>query len=553
MYKYMMMGLVIVGVLFGSQEVSTGEGKMVTGSWITPDKNQIPDEETGNYGSTIPVNPVFDWAENSPYMPDLPLEDNGNGGGGGNIEWGTDRLVFSGPNLTLGWLSIDHNENGDLYVTILKKTPGSGSVDTIYHYYSSDGIVWVPFVRINPSPNIFGDTILKQEVLVGTGSNPWIYTFFLSKKVGTPNSGGIYMRRVRADSSAYNWITIAVPGDSIFDFAVDRDNNGNLYLVYRKLVGSDYNIYRTRSLDEGATWSSPVLVGSGNRRDPEVACGNEDYFYIAYVVDDTILRIGRYINFSSPVFRDVQTEGEPEYTPSIAASRISPGASQTAWVLYRHYHPSANVYDIHYAYTTNGGSSWTSGEPWPPTNIPHNTWLMHHPWIIVAHDYSFDVASAVVSVPETYDSLVYAWADASNPSNWLDRQVLNDHDLTAEYGAKIDISPKIGIWDIAIYRQWGTGKVWADFWANVNAKENLRILYSSPYSVSFDNGFVIIKFSLPYGKNLKINLYSVSGRNLKSIEKYFDSGNHTYRISLPKTGVYFLKIDDRTAKVITVR
>ncbi len=549
--KYLIAGMMIIGAgkYLGSQSITTGEGILQTGPWVHPQPDQVPEDEIYPSGTIIPVNTVFDWAENSPPSPYRENLDTGNSGNG-ELKWGNDIQIHSGGTLTFGWLSMDHAQNGELFVTILKHEPGTA--DTIYHYGSLDnGVTWIPHYAMYPSPSIYGDTILQQEVIIGPGTNPWIYTFFHAKRTGQTNSGGIYLRRMRADSSTWDWITIATPGDSIGHFGVDRDLNGNLYLVYMKQYSGGWHIYRTRSQDEGLTWDGPNTVSSGDRNWPQIASGAENKQYIVYEADNELIRVGAYQNWSPGPFTDIESgDGEYEFQPTVAASRTQPAASQTAWIIYANDH-NPNI-DIHYTYTTDGGSSWAAGTPWPPTNIGHDVWDMHHPWVHVSYDYSADINSAIVSVPSTsWDSIVFAWAFSSNPSTWNDRGVYNDYRATGEYGARLDITSGMGGTGI-VYRQWGSGNVWFDYWWNIGVEElgKVKALYS--YNVIPTRGGALIKFTLPHGKMTRINVYSPSGRNLKSIEKYFDSGVNTYRVSL-KTGIYFIKIDNQTAKIVTVK
>lgn len=517
--------------------------------WLHPDNTQIPEDEIGNRGIILP--PVEQTVDMAKISPPSTLERDMDTGQSqdGQIMWGTDQLVHSGGALTFGWLSMDHAENGELFVTTLKHQ--GGTADTIYHYGSMDGNTWTAFHHMYPAPSTYGDTILQQEVIVGPGTNPWIYTFFHSKRTGQVNTGGIYLRRMRADSTTWDWITIATPGDSIGHFGVDRDLNGVLYLVYMKQTSTGWRIYRTRSQDEGMTWDGPYTVSSGDRNWPQIASGAENKQYIVYEADGELIRVGAYQNWSPGTFTDIESgDGEYEFQATVAASRQQPAASQTAWIIYANDH-NPNI-DIHYTYTQDGGSTWASGTPWPPTNSTHDVWEMHHPWVVVSYDYSIDLNSVVVSVPSTtWDSVVFAWASSSDPSTWNDRGVHNDYRVTGEYGARVDLTSGIGGAGI-VYREFASGEVWFDYWWNTDVKELGKPHILSSYNVTPVKGGALLKFTLPYGKMTKINIYSPSGRNLKSIEKYFGSGLNTYRVSL-KTGIYFIRIDDQTAKIVTVK
>ncbi|MEO0262193.1 MAG: hypothetical protein ABIM62_00520 [candidate division WOR-3 bacterium] len=116
---------------------------------------------------------------------------------------------------------------------------------------------------------------------------------------------------------------------------------------------------------------------------------------------------------------------------------------------------------------------------------------------------------------------------------------------------KIDLNIHLGGTTV-LYRQYESGNVWFDYWWNVGVKEIGKNVPPN-YSIFSKNGYAILKFNLPYGKNLKIDIYSSSGRDINRIERYFSAGNHTLKIDLPGKGVYFFKLPDRTEKVINIK
>ncbi|MEO0267479.1 MAG: hypothetical protein ABIM36_05000 [candidate division WOR-3 bacterium] len=543
--KYLIIGIIIAGINSLGAESYLYPDNPIKGPWLYEVQNQIPEEEIAPHGNAIQDNSIPDISATVSVPWIERKEENGNSGG--EIEWGTDRLVRSGSS-NLWWISLSHSAdmtNKRNYAAVLRYVAGSGR-DTIFHYYSTDGIIWTSWLPIwYPD----GNEVWQVEVLVGRGTNPWIYTFARSTVSDTPNSGALILRRWRADGSTGNWIWIATPGDSIGRFAVDMDENEVLYVAYLKRAGATtWNLYRTRSTDQGLTWETPILVSSGNRKDPEIGVGAPSgYAYISYVLDDTIIRIGRYINWSNPTFTDIETDGDPEFTPSIAASRSA--STLTAWCLYRHYHSNTNMYDIHYAYTTNGGSNWTYGV-WPPMNYPYGN--VRYPWIETAFDYPYNICVALGTTYQSqFDSIITVWAYASAPNSWQGRAVINEHDATGEMPNKIDLNDVLGGTTV-LYRQYGSGNVWFDYWWNVGIKEIGKNV-SSSYSIFSKNGYAILKFNLPYGRNLKIDIYSSSGRDINRIERYFSAGNHTLKIDLPGKGVYFFKLPDRTEKVINIK
>ncbi len=542
--KYLIIGIILAEINSLGAESYLYPDNSIKGPWLYEVQNQIPEDEIAPRGNVIQDNSIPDISAIIS-VPWIEREEK-NGNSGGEIEWGTDRLVRSGsPNLR--WISLSHSAdmtNKTNYAVGVRFVTGSG-IDTIFCYASDDGKIWNLWTSIVPPQN----EVRKAEVLVGRGQNPWVYVFYVDYGYQQANSGAFRLLKRKADGSSVNFIVIAAPGDSIEDFAVDMDENEVLYVAYlRRLDATTWRIYRTRSTDQGSTWETPISVSTGNRNNPEIGVGAPNgYVYISYVVDDTIIRIGSYINWSNPTFTDIETDGDPEFTPSIAASRSA--STLTAWCLYRHYHSNTNMYDIHYAYTTDGGSNWTYGV-WPPMNYPYGN--VRYPWIETAFDYPYNICVALGTTYQSqFDSIITVWAYASTPNSWQGRAVINEHDATGEMPNKIDLNNYLGGTTV-LYRQYGSGNVWFDWWWNTGVKEIAKNVPLS-YSIFSQNGYAILKFNLPYGKNLKIDIYSSSGRDINRIERYFSAGNHTLKIDLPGKGVYFFKLPDRTEKVINIK
>lgn len=148
--------------------------------------------------------------------------------------------------------------NKRTYVTILRRI--SDVDDTVLHYYSDDGLNWSEWYHVHYPA---GDEIWQTEVLIGRGTNPWIYTFMRSKVQGSAGSGALILRRGKADASTWDWIYIAQPGDSIRRFAVDMDENEVLYLAYERILPSgDIRIYAVMSImptpQMGGSWTYSV-------------------------------------------------------------------------------------------------------------------------------------------------------------------------------------------------------------------------------------------------------------------------------------------------------
>ncbi|MDD5572936.1 MAG: hypothetical protein PHQ71_04100 [Candidatus Hydrothermia bacterium] len=521
--------------------------EMVDAPWLHLAGSQTPIEEMYEIKAGVQDLSIVDISETVPVNCERKGEEN-EGGGNGRILWGTDVLVSSGSS-SVYWISHAHSADMSSkrnYAAVLSHYSGS-IYDTVSHYRSDNGLGWTLWA---PIYHPYGNEVWQVEVLVGRGANPWIYTFTRSTNAGTPNSGALGLRRMRDDLSEVNWAQIALPGDSIGNFAVDMDEDEVLYIIYeRELPSGGTGIYATSSTDQGLTWETPIFVDRGVRRNPDIAIGKDNYLYVAYVVNDSIVRVGRCNNgiYGLWVFQDIETDGDEEYNPIIAASRMQTPPSQTAWVLYRHFHSSSSVYDVHYGYTVDGGVSWIYGV-WPPMNYAYGN--VRYPRVATSIDYPYDLCAALGTSLGSYDSVVTAWAYASDPTSWHNRQVVNDYDATGSFPNSIDLNYARG-GSTVLYRQYGSGNVWFDFWFNVGVNDAIPRDFSNTIISSTNK--VRVKFSLPNAGSVDLSLYNISGQRLNSMDMLCNAGWNFVDLDLPSSGVFFLTVGDNTIRIIVAR
>jgi len=119
---------------------------------------------------------------------------------GGSVDWWNDFLVRNGSLPTFGKLSIDHAENGDVFVALLN--PASRPTDTVFCYRSTDaGRTWALSQYIIGTGS--GATDLTDcEVRVGPGTNPFVYLYAVYDS-GT--IAGLWVRGMRVDGSGALW------------------------------------------------------------------------------------------------------------------------------------------------------------------------------------------------------------------------------------------------------------------------------------------------------------------------------------------------------------
>ncbi len=463
------------------------------------------------------------------------------------LRWGNDVLVMSYGVPTLGKLSTDQDEqNGDIYVSLL--IPKSGIDDSLYVYRSQDGGSSWSFFTLITSNATYG-SIVDQEILVGSdgvgADSSLIYVFFVYDSAST--DGGIWVRRLRP-TGHINWIQIIQDGDSIENISVDRniEDPQHIFLAWSN---TDESIDMESSSDYGLTWGNHRNV-AGNARNVSVCAGGDGYVYIAYQYQDTTdIEVGRYTNnliTPSINFEIIQSNIYGNFTPSVAAARTTPGSSQVAWVMYRQMNNIGNA-SIRYSTTTDGGATWASGIPWPPTNVAHATWDMKYPYARVSYNES-SVVRVVTTVPESGpDSVVYAFAAGATPTTWSGRGVYNDYGITTEFGPRVDYSSDIS-GGYLVYRQIGSPNIWIDAWNFTSGiddgnTDNLTGVNLVPNPTT---GTAILSYNIKNAGNVRISLLDVSGRLIENLlNESKAAGGHS--LSIDKTnlpsGIYFIKIN----------
>jgi hypothetical protein len=496
------------------------------------------------YGSTPAQGEVtdgVDWAAISPPGMEVPDHDI-NSHRNNHPDFGDDVLVMEHGTPTFGHVSTDQDElTGDIYVSLL--VPKSGIDDSAYTYKSTDGgNNWTQFaVQVGGSST---GGIANHKVLCGNdGTGGLVYSF--CHYDGSGSVGGIWVARYRSTGTFLGWTQITVAGDTINTFDVDRNiEDPEHYFLVTHAQTTD--IRALSSSDYCENWGNATYISGSGSDWPSVAAGGGGYVYFAYPYGDTTgIRCGRHnsnLSGGSWNFEDIDSGAEGDFTPSIAAARTTPGSSQVAWVLYRHNH-NPN-YDIHVAQTTDGGASWSAGDPWPVTNISHNTWEMRWPYIRVS--YNSSLLRALATVPESpTDSLVYAFSRNTSPTTWEDRGVHNDHRITGEFGGKVDYSSDCSGGYI-VYREFAAEQVWFDAW-NFTGVAETRTSAIGSVSLAPNPVSTVAQLSYAISKDglVEITLYDASGRTVETlVSENQSTGTYTHTINSGNlsSGIYFVEV-----------
>ena len=383
----------------------------------------------------------------------------------------------------------------------------------------------------------------------GPGDTMWVY--FLE----TTSGGGLRIRRTRPSDFAYRWKVIDTT-TTIVRVALDRnvENPEHLFCVWEE---SDGDIRAMSSTDAGATWANPACITS-NGRGVSIAAGGDGYGYVAYMddTDSTYYRVARFdSNLVSPtwVFNTVDSASDQRFREvAIAADRTAPGESQVAVALATcRYTGNGNI-GPRCSWTLNGGTSW-SWSLWPVTDQAHATWLAHSPRI--RRSYDSPSFRAIVSMPETttaWDTIVYAYTTAGDPTSWAGRGTYNDHRNTDEASHDLGYS-SLDTGGFITYRQYGASNVWFD------GSNNYTGIGARPTPV-LPRGVTAVfggeaNLTLPKRSRVNASVYDQGGRLVRElINGTLEAGRHRLNPGVIG-GVCFLRVtvDGRVETVKLVR
>ncbi len=467
-------------------------------------------------------------------------------------DWGNDILIGAPEYNIVGRISVDNDvTTGDIYVCMYNRDATVN--DTAHVWRSTDGgRTWNSLTPVIGTAGM--GNLVDAQLLVGTGpgDTTWFYLFSAS------DTSGLRVRRMTPDQTRFNWVTIS-PETSIVRVSVDRniENPQHLFVAWTERDG---DIRMMSSTNGGMTWANAYYVASG-RRAASMAAGGDGYLYLAYLddTDSTYYRAARITNNliqPSATFATVDSNTVHRFREvAIAADRTAPGTSQAAIILNTVRYTTNNNVAPRYAWTTTGGTAWSAGV-WPVTNQPRSTWWALFPRI--RRSYDSELFRAIVSMRETtttWDTIVYAYARGSNPTNWLDRGTYNDHRNTGEVSHDVGQSNRSGGGFFA-YRQYGRPEVWFDGYSLTGVSSSLPTHSNRSTTATFSDH---VSLTLPIRANVSATLYYQDGRLAQELYNgLLEAGAH--RLKLPAglaPGIYFLRaeVNGRTelTKVVHIR
>ncbi len=432
--------------------------------------------------------------------------------------WGTDILVRSGFS-GLTDLAMDVDNSGRVYVAVFLNH--STENDSIEIWQSPDGgYTWTHLYSLYEPASDGG--MNEIDLVVGNGSNPYIYTFIVYDNEGPDNDAGIWLNKRRVDGSGNVWMRLT--SDTTDEHLTASINSSEVLMIgYRK---SGNRIYVMYSTDSASTWDTSY-VSLGNRNWPSVHITDDGYGLITYTADDTIIRVGVYSNnFNSISFQDINPSCD-----NLRHTSITGDGSGNFMVVWSNYHSSSNVWDVHYAYSTDHGATWSTA-PFPPMNFSYGDRDAIYPSV----DYNVGFRFVTTLIGSTYDTVYYAYSSTVN--GWSSSNTtINDYDATTVMGAQVARTSNAG-GGIVVYRQYGSGNVWIDGYSYTASDETKP---TDNVSIRIEGSMLRIINRTTNPADIKV--FSSSG---KLITRTTISSEGTIR--MPHSGIYHLEINDGTSR-----
>ena len=261
---------------------------------------------------------------------------------------------------------------GVLYVAVQNNTNGQ-----VYIYVSTNGgQSWTYWFWLTTG----GDTSRHPSIAYAEKSSTEKFVY-VAMEGTTSTSKWVDVFRVNTVDTT--WIGETVDSTVITSYDIypeictdypDYDSNHSVYVTYALSAIDYYPVYFSRSTNFDDTWSTPTNITGGSENSawetrPDIAFGtsNNDLFVVFekpawtgstwetrnWVTQSTDM--GN--SWGTPVSLAVSTYSGKEYHPRVSAAR----GNNSVLVAYTRDYLNSGDLEINYAYTTDGGTSWTKG------------------------------------------------------------------------------------------------------------------------------------------------------------------------------------------------
>jgi hypothetical protein len=479
--------------------------------------------------------------------------------------WGTDRLIYPGE---FRDFACDYDTNGTMYVAL------STSDSVIRLYRSTDhGMTWTQYQAWYHTPK---DYYTKVGLVVTQGDSGFIHIYMRHRN----NGGDLYYIRVSKTSpSSFIAGNIGALADTIDDFSICEDYWNPSYYLYclyaNEHRSGSANAKYLRSLNYGRTWVD--TTNWGNAWDPSISFVSNSYLLTAQRLPPSVSITGfriyfeRNTSWGNPTAWGstigVAADSFGAWDPCVAATNTQPDSAATVWIIFTHDYNNSGDYDMDYAYSANGGRTFTTGQhlSWSGAYDEQFGNIRHYR--IYPNSY-VNACYTGINTTGTVSNVSWTYANGPTPTTWSTATIINDAMASTSVGGMLVYSPHApGSGGGVIYPRFGPDSLCFDAnWMGVeeqpptNQNNNIVAVYPNPFANNITIGYQIANPT-----KVSLVVYDISGREVKSLINE-NANKGYYKITwngqdnannFVTNGIYFLRVktdkENRTTKLILTK
>jgi hypothetical protein len=501
--------------------------------------------------------------------------------------WGNDVLIA--PGTVSGGISVTYDSSGNMYAARCSTYNDTARYSVRIYRSTDDGYTWQPF-KFFISAGGYSFFYPKLLVCQKADSN-YLYLLYWRSDL----NGRVRLGRWKLDGAGSpSWYDVVSGGPDIaitYFSACSNLNGDTLFVAYEEdVVGDPYpNIRFIISTNYGTTWSSDTQVDMDGAQ-PDIAYGADGRLFLAVqdIDPEHDIQLWFSTNYGAGwVDKGMLTgAGADESYPKVGALHTSPANTARIWVVYNHHVSSTNK-DLMYAYSTDGGSTWSPNQVIANSGdydeMATDLEVYRTPSCNVV-DLCYLKSTVDKAPPLTYD-IYYTWAYSSSPQFHSPPEKMNDtYSYSASDGREVCqvIFQSGGLPGVvyagvhllkngAGYLYDGAWNLYYDYynWVDVE-EENPEKELPSEFSLSanYPNPFnpeTKIAYSIPRRCRVKLEVFNILGQKIRTLVDEEQSAGKREVTWNGKdendnevaSGVYFYKLQAKdlvqTKKMVLIR
>jgi hypothetical protein len=472
------------------------------------------------------------------------------------LRWADDKLIYTGRVNANSWVVETGIEDAAIDVDYFTGNTLRAVVacpDTTVRMFRSDdnGQTWSKI----DSLDLRFDNGTQPRIVHGTDST---YHFFIRALEGR---GRIYTEAFRTSDDSY---IIGTGGyisgsDSVKSYSVCTDRRSNhdysIFVAYQRGEGGagEDDIYLTQTSDQGQTWSTPSFVRAGGAMYPDIAYGNDQTLYVAFLQkyagnDTTEIMVRKSPNFGATWYASVPIASDtfPKMAPQIVAAYDGSGKVWTIWS-FKNLNNPYNDWELLYSISENSAANWS-----PPTwcnSVPDSSEVL--PSIGIKDEYGSTSNRPYVTFLRGY----YDWTGplSIHTCEWMGSAWSEDN-IFADSNAVLTKPIQTFILDgepAIAYVGRNAENVYFDSRidpSGINEEDDPPSYEKINCSIdqSIITGTATLKYTLPAESTVDISIANILGQKTATLfNDIQEKGEHTLSLSAKNLsqGIYFIVIE----------